>query len=94
MNSNRLAVFAASLQLADTVEVVSRGTPRSQTLVTWVIRWSVSAAEKGEKSIRRFLWVYTTRKDSAQTVPGNIVDTKLIILDGEVVGINWASSLL
>ncbi len=44
INSNRLAVFAASLQWADAVKVVSRGTPRSRTSVTWGIRWSVSAA--------------------------------------------------
>ncbi len=31
MNSKRLAVFAASLQWADAVKVVSRGTPRSRT---------------------------------------------------------------
>ncbi len=34
MNSKRLAVFAASLQWADAVKVVSRGTPRSRTSVT------------------------------------------------------------
>ncbi len=53
MNSNIHAVFAASLQWADAVKVVSRGTPRSRTSVTWRIRWSVSAAEKdGEKGGR------------------------------------------
>ncbi len=45
MNSKRLAVFAASRQWADAVKVVSRGTPRSRTSVTWGIRWWVSAAE-------------------------------------------------
>ncbi len=35
MNSNYLAVFAASLQWADVVKVVPRGTPRSRTSVTW-----------------------------------------------------------
>ncbi len=50
MNSNCLAVFAASLQCADAVKVVSKGTPRS---VTWGIRWSVSAAKKdGERGGR------------------------------------------
>ncbi len=44
--SKRLVVFAASPQWADAVKVVSRGTPRSRTSVTWGIRWSVSAAEK------------------------------------------------
>ncbi len=39
-------VFAASMQWADAVNVVSRGTPRSQTSVIWGIRWPVSAAEK------------------------------------------------
>ncbi len=34
MNSNRIAVFAASMQCTDEVKVVSRGTPRSQTPVT------------------------------------------------------------
>ncbi len=50
MNSKRLAVFAASLQWADAVKVVPRGTPRSRTSVTWGIRWSVSAAEKDGES--------------------------------------------
>ncbi len=35
MNSNRFAVFAASLQCTDNVKVVSRGTRRSRTSVTW-----------------------------------------------------------
>ncbi len=48
MNNKRLAVFAASLQWADVVKVVSRGTPR--TSVTWGIRWSLSAAEKDGES--------------------------------------------
>ncbi len=53
MKSNRLAVFAASLQCTDEVNVVSRGTPRSRTSVTWGIWWSVSAAEKdGERGGR------------------------------------------
>ncbi len=47
MTSNRLAVIAASLQCTDEVKVVSRGTPRSRTSVTWGIWWLVSAAEKG-----------------------------------------------
>ncbi len=51
MNSNRLAVFAASLQWVDAVKVVSRGTPRSRTSETWGIRWSVSAAEKDGESL-------------------------------------------
>ncbi len=54
MNSKRLAVFAASLQWADAVKVVSRGTPRSRTSVTSGIRWSVSAAEKDGESGGRF----------------------------------------
>ncbi len=54
MNSKRLAVFASSLQWADVMKVVSRGTPRSRTSVTWGIRWSVSAAEKDGESERRF----------------------------------------
>ncbi len=54
MKSNHLAVFAASLQWADAVEVVSRGTPRSRTSVTCVIWWSVSAAEKHGESGGRF----------------------------------------
>ncbi len=50
MKSKHLAVFAASLQWADAVKVVSRRTPRSRTLVTCGSRWSVSAAEKdGER---------------------------------------------
>ncbi len=54
MNSKRLAVFAASMQWADAMKVVSRGTPRSQTSVTWGIRWSVSAAENDGESGGRF----------------------------------------
>ncbi len=57
MNSKRLAVFAASLQWADAVKVVSRGTPRSRTSVTWGVRWSVSAAENEEESGGRFTTV-------------------------------------
>ncbi len=53
-NSKRLAVFAASLQWADAVKAVSRGTPRSRTSVTWGIRWSVSVAEKDGESGGRF----------------------------------------
>ncbi len=53
MNSKRLAVFAASMQWADAVKVVSRGTPRSRASVTWGIRWTVSAAENdGERGGR------------------------------------------
>ncbi len=53
IKSNRLAVFAASLQWTDAVKVVSRGTPRSRTSVTWEIFWSVSAVEKdGERGGR------------------------------------------
>ncbi len=54
MERNRLAVFAASLQWAGVVKVVSRGTPRSWTSATCGIRWSVSAAEKGEERGGRF----------------------------------------
>ncbi len=54
MSSKRLAVFAASMQWTDAVKVVSRGTPRSRTSVTWVIRWSVSAAENDGESGGRF----------------------------------------
>ncbi len=54
MNSKRLAVFAASMQWANVVKVVSKGTPRSRMSVTWGIRWSVSAAEKDGESGRRF----------------------------------------
>ncbi len=54
MNSNRFAVFAASLQWADAMKVVSRGTPRSRTSVTWGIRWSKSASEKDGERRGRF----------------------------------------
>ncbi len=54
MNSKRLAVFAASMQWSDAVKVVSRGTSRSRTSVTWGIRWSVSAAENDGESGGRF----------------------------------------
>ncbi len=54
MNSKRLAVFAASVQWADAVKVMSRGTPRSRTSVTWGIQWSVSAVEKDGESGGRF----------------------------------------
>ncbi len=48
MNSNGLAVFAASLQCTDEAKVVSRGTPRSP-----VSEWLASAAEKdGERGGR------------------------------------------
>ncbi len=53
MNSKRLTVFAASMHWTDAVKVVSRGTPRSRTSVTWGIRWSVSAAENDGESGRR-----------------------------------------
>ncbi len=36
------------------MKVVSRGTPRSRTSVTWGIRWSVCAAEKDGESGGRF----------------------------------------
>ncbi len=53
MESNRLAVFIASLLCTDVVKVVSRGAPRSRTSVTWGIWWSVSASEKdGERGGR------------------------------------------
>ncbi len=54
MNSKRQAVFAASVQWADAVKVMSRGTPRSRTSVTWGIRWSVFAAENDGESGGRF----------------------------------------
>ncbi len=54
MNSKRLAVFAASLQWADAVKVMSRETPRSRTSETWGIRWSVSAAENDGEIGGRF----------------------------------------
>ncbi len=54
MNSKRLAVFTASMQWADAVKVVSRGTPRSRTPVAWGMRWSVSAAENVGESKGRF----------------------------------------
>ncbi len=54
MNSKRLAVFAASMQWADAMKVVSRGAPRSRTSVTWGILWSVSAAENDGESGGRF----------------------------------------
>ncbi len=57
MKSNRLSVFAASLQWADAVKVVSRGTPRSRALLTWGIWWSVSVAEKDGERRGRFLTV-------------------------------------
>ncbi len=49
-----LAVFAVSLQWADAVKVVSRGTPRSRAFLTWGIWWSVSATEKDRERGRRF----------------------------------------
>ncbi len=57
MKRNRPAVFAASLQFADAVKVVSRGVLRSRTSVTWGIWWSVSAAQKDGESGVRFLRV-------------------------------------
>ncbi len=54
MNSKPLAVFAASLQWDGAVKVMSRGTPRSRTSVTWGIWWSVSAAENDRESGGRF----------------------------------------
>ncbi len=42
------------MQWADAVKVVSRGTPRSQALVTLGIRWSEFAAEKDGESGGRF----------------------------------------
>ncbi len=54
MNGKRLGVFVASMQWADAVKVVSKGTPRSRTSVTWGIRWSVSAAENDGESGGRF----------------------------------------
>ncbi len=54
LNSKLLAVFAASLQWADAVKVMSRGSPRSRTLVTWGILWSVSAAENDGEREGRF----------------------------------------
>ncbi len=54
LNSKRLAVFAASVQWADAVKVMSRGNPRSRTSVTWGLRWSVSAAENDGESGGRF----------------------------------------
>ncbi len=53
-NSKRLAVFTASMQWADAVKVVSRGTPRSLTSVTWGIRWPLSAAENDGESVGGF----------------------------------------
>ncbi len=46
MKSNRLAVFAASLQCTDELKVVSMGNARSRTSVTWGIWRLTSAAEK------------------------------------------------
>ncbi len=55
MKINRLAVFAASLQWSDAMKVVSRGTPKFRTSLTWGIWWSVSAEEKdGEREVSRF----------------------------------------
>ncbi len=50
MKSNRLAVFAPSMQWADAVKVVSRRTPRSRTLEIggWCLEWRKT--EKGEGS--------------------------------------------
>ncbi len=42
------------MQWADALKVVSRGTPRSRTLVTWGIWWLVSAVEKDGESEGRF----------------------------------------
>ncbi len=53
MKSNRLAVFAASLQYTDEVKVVLRGTPMFRTSVTWGIWRLVCAGEKdGERGGR------------------------------------------
>ncbi len=54
MKNHCLTVFTVSLQYTDEVKVVSRGTPRSRTSVTWGIWWLVSAAEKDGKSKGRF----------------------------------------
>ncbi len=54
MKINQLAVFAAPLQCTDEVKVVSRGTPRSRTSVTWGIWWLASAAEKDGERGERF----------------------------------------
>ncbi len=54
MNSKRLAVLAASMQWADAVKVVLRGTPRSRTSVTWGIQWSMSAVQKDGEIAGRF----------------------------------------
>ncbi len=51
MKSNRLAVFAVSLQCTDEFKDVSRVTPRSRTSVSG---WSVSAAEKDREMGGRF----------------------------------------
>ncbi len=42
------------MQWADAVKVMSRGTPRSRTSVTWGIWWPVSAAENDGESGGRF----------------------------------------
>ncbi len=47
MNSNRLAVFAASLQCFDEGKVASRGRTRSRMTVTWEFWWLVSAERRG-----------------------------------------------
>ncbi len=69
MNSKRLAVFAASMQWADAVKVVSRGTRRSRTSVIWGIRWTVSGAEKDGESGGRFPTVRQYRKAEPRINP-------------------------
>ncbi len=49
MKRNPLVAFTASLQWADVLKVVSRGTPRPWTSVTWGIRRSVYVADKDEE---------------------------------------------
>ncbi len=76
MNSNRIAVFAASLQWTDAVKVVSRGTPRSRASVTWGIRWSVSAAEKDGEMGGRF----PTMKHFLGLIGKNVVAVPQLLL--------------
>ncbi len=49
MKNNLLATIAASLQCTDEVKVVSRGTARSWTYVTWSVSAAVIGGETGER---------------------------------------------
>ncbi len=58
MKISRLTEFATARQCTDEVIVGSRGTPRSQTSVTWWIWWLASAAEKDGERGEGYITVY------------------------------------